>query len=106
MRPVDRIASPSDVTFGRAPRLETAPASRAAPVAPSRSLVPLAGARRKDDRPLGRPAPGFVAQLIAAQTQVPQARERRRAEPGEAIAAYRARLGSAVFSGGVLARTA
>jgi hypothetical protein len=37
-----------------------------------------------------RPASAFVAHLIAAARQVPQARQRRRAEPAEVIAAYRA----------------
>jgi hypothetical protein len=32
----------------------------------------------------------FLAQLIATVAQVPQARMRRRAEPAEAVAAYRA----------------
>lgn len=32
----------------------------------------------------------FLAQLIATRDQVPQTRERRRAEPMEALAAYRA----------------
>jgi hypothetical protein len=32
----------------------------------------------------------FLAQLIATKDQLPQTRERRRAEPAEAIAAYRA----------------
>jgi len=32
----------------------------------------------------------FLAHLIAVKDQHPQTRERRRAEPGEAIAAYRA----------------
>ncbi len=36
-----------------------------------------------------RQAP-FLAQLIATRDQIAQTRERRRAEPGEAIAAYRA----------------
>jgi hypothetical protein len=34
--------------------------------------------------------PAFLAHLIATKEQCPQTRERRRAEPGEAIAAYRA----------------
>jgi hypothetical protein len=33
---------------------------------------------------------GFLAQLIAADRNLPQARERRRAAPAEAIAAYTA----------------
>ena len=36
-----------------------------------------------------RPA-AFLAQLIANKDQLPQTRERRRAAPSEAIAAYRA----------------
>ncbi|MFZ0844243.1 MAG: hypothetical protein WAM62_00515 [Pseudolabrys sp.] len=34
--------------------------------------------------------PAFLAHLIATKEQHPQTRERRRAEPGDAIAAYRA----------------
>ncbi len=34
--------------------------------------------------------PAFLAHLIATKEQCPQTRERRRAEPGDAIAAYRA----------------
>lgn len=34
-------------------------------------------------------ASNFVTQLIASARQVPQARQRRRAEPAEVIAAYR-----------------
>lgn len=40
--------------------------------------------------PLGRPRQAtFLAHLIATKEQVPQTRERRRADPAEAIAAYR-----------------
>jgi hypothetical protein len=39
---------------------------------------------------LPRPSAPFLAQLIAANRKLPQARERRRAEPHEAIAAYTA----------------
>jgi hypothetical protein len=38
----------------------------------------------------GRADAGFVAQLIATQVQAPQTRARRRAEPEQAVAAYRA----------------
>lgn len=37
-----------------------------------------------------RPNADFIAQLIATSAQAPQTRARRRAEPKEAIAAYRA----------------
>jgi len=39
-----------------------------------------------------RPAAAFLAQLIAAAQREPQARERRRAEPAEAVQAYQAAL--------------
>ena len=56
----------------------------------SRALVVLSPApvyyRPQAD---GRQA-AFLAHLIAVKDQLPQTRERRRAEPGEAIAAYRA----------------
>jgi hypothetical protein len=39
----------------------------------------------------GRPRADFLAQLIATLAQAPQTRLRRRAAPGEAIAAYGAR---------------
>lgn len=55
-----------------------------------RALVTVAPAvpprRIQDD--LGRPNAPFLAQLIANKQNLPQARERRRAEPQEAIAAY------------------
>ncbi|RDV03842.1 hypothetical protein [Undibacter mobilis] len=54
-----------------------------------RALVTVA----PQQAPLGtspyRQAP-FLAQLIATRDQAPQTRERRRAEPGYAVAAYRA----------------
>lgn len=56
----------------------------------SRALVPLSPSA--DSRPLcvtRRQAP-FLAHLIATARQEPQTRERRRAEPAEAIAAYEA----------------
>lgn len=66
-----------------------------------------ASGRSDDDKPQGRalvitapaatPEPAarprqaaFLAHLIATKEQAPQTRERRRAEPTEAIAAYRA----------------
>jgi hypothetical protein len=60
--------------------------------ASGRALVPLPLARPTVPRQdaLQRPSAAFLAQLIAAQQKLPQARERRRAEPHEAIAAYMA----------------
>jgi len=60
-------------------------------VAESRALVPVAPIAEAQQEPFAnyREA-SFLAQLIATKEQVPQTRERRRAEPNEAIAAYRA----------------
>ena len=58
---------------------------------PSRALV-LVGPAAPDvhpRRPIQRVA-SFVTQLIANAHRVPQTREKRRAEPTEVIAAYRA----------------
>jgi hypothetical protein len=57
----------------------------------SRALVALA-AETQDAlprRPVQRVS-NFLTQLIATARQVPQTRERRRADPAEVIAAYRA----------------
>ena len=62
-----------------------------------RALVPLEPAA-SDERVSRRAPPqhaAFVAHLIATAKQVPQTRERRRAEPDEAIAAYNAAIGRA-----------
>jgi hypothetical protein len=59
----------------------------------NRALVPLAAAAA--GAPARRPAPrtaAFLAHLIATARSMPQARERRRAEPAEVIAAYRAAI--------------
>ena len=60
----------------------------------SRALVPLIACASPDDephRPIRRAAT-FVTQLIANAQQVPQARENRRADPAEVIAAYQATI--------------
>ena len=56
----------------------------------TRALVALAAAATAAPlRPHHRQAP-FLAQLIATKQQHPQTRERRRAEPAQAVTAYRA----------------
>jgi hypothetical protein len=55
----------------------------------SRALVVTAPASVQSLAAVYREA-AFLAHLIAVKDQHPQTRERRRAEPGEAIAAYRA----------------
>jgi len=64
---------------------ETAPAE-----GESRALVAVSPAMAPPEPPrVFRQAP-FLAHLIATREQMPQTRIRRRAEPGEALAAYRA----------------
>ena len=53
-------------------------------------LPPPAEDGRKSSR---RGSASFIAQLIANEIQLPQARERRRAEPHVALTAYRAAAG-------------
>jgi hypothetical protein len=56
----------------------------------SRALVAIAPPPHQYEAPSGHRQAAFLAQLIATKDQHPQTRARRRAEPGEAIAAYRA----------------
>jgi aminoglycoside phosphotransferase (APT) family kinase protein len=55
-----------------------------------RAMVSLAALPESRRSEFGRPAAVFLAQLIASEENLPQARARRRAEPREAIAAYEA----------------
>jgi hypothetical protein len=56
------------------------------------ALVPIAAAvcEREALRSAGHANADFIAHLIATTTQAPQTRLRRRAEPEQATAAYRA----------------
>jgi hypothetical protein len=67
------------------PAAETAPAEP-----PGRALIALTPAPPPRDPPAHYRQAPFLAQLIATKEQHPQTRERRRAEPSEAVAAYRA----------------
>src|SRR3954464_4105140 len=75
------------------PALEQERAMPAATDLPSSSralvLVGSAAPETRLHRPVQRVA-SFVTQLIANANRVPQTREKRRAEPDEVIAAYRA----------------
>jgi hypothetical protein len=55
------------------------------------TLVPVRPINRDSETPrlVGRPDAGFIAHLVATSAQAPQTRARRRAEPSEAISAYR-----------------
>jgi hypothetical protein len=67
------------------------PAEADSPATPSRALVTLVP-KPHDAHPYRsvQRAALFLTQLIASASRVPQARERRRAEASEVIAAYRA----------------
>jgi hypothetical protein len=54
----------------------------------SKAFSPLPPRRR-------RPCPTFLAQLIATAQNAPQTRERRRAEPAEALSCYAAKTATA-----------
>lgn len=73
---------------GWTPR-EAVAAPAAAVAHESRALVVVEPPAERPRRAIHREAP-FLAQLIATKAQHPQTRVRRRAEPDEAIAAYRA----------------
>jgi hypothetical protein len=56
----------------------------------SRALVALDPLQDRPGNTAGYRYAPFVAQLVATKDQHPQTRERRRAEPNDALAAYRA----------------
>jgi hypothetical protein len=63
------------------------------PQSGGRALVPVSSPQSVADderRPARRNSVSFLAQLIANEHQLPQTRDRRRAEPREALAAYTA----------------
>ena len=59
------------------------------PASESRALAVLAAPAATASRPLCRRQAPFLAHLIATKQQFPQTRARRRAEPDQAILAYR-----------------
>lgn len=88
MRPLAGIGRTTAPTLdGRAPRNPTEPE---APPATRTAVVAVVPARPPDASLTSgrRPLSAFVAQLIATQRREPQTRERRRAEPADAIARY------------------
>ncbi len=62
----------------------------------SRALVALSPLTGSAERMLSCRYAPFLAQLVATKDQHPQTRERRRAEPDVAVAAYRATAALAV----------
>jgi hypothetical protein len=67
--------------------IEAAPAEQSAG---SRAVVVLTPAVAWREAPVAYRQAPFLAQLLAMKHQHPQTRERRRAEPNDALAAYRA----------------
>jgi hypothetical protein len=91
MGPVAASAQTSEFRSRNRPAVPTS-ASLGKPEATGRALVPVAPPKPAAGvcTTLPRPSCAFLAQLIAANRNLPQARARRRAEPHEAIAAYTA----------------
>jgi len=77
-------------TAGSRPSNLPAPDADRAPADESRALVALMPATAARQSCESHRKAAFLAHLIATKDQLPQTRERRRAEPAEAIAAYRA----------------
>jgi hypothetical protein len=90
------IGSISGPRVGQAGQYER-PAARGRLGGPPETRLPVAVrpvANSEAETPARhRPTAPFLAQLLATKNDLPQARERRRAEPAEAVAAYTAALG-------------
>ena len=89
-----RVEASKQATQSRIGRFtpDGAAGETAEPNSESRALVVSAPAATHATRTPHRQAT-FLAHLIATKEHAPQTRERRRAEPGEALAAYRAAAG-------------
>ncbi len=77
-------------TTGSRPSGMSAQGADQAPTGASRALVTLTPTAATYKPSESHRQAAFLAHLIATKDQLPQTRERRRAEPAEAIAAYRA----------------
>lgn len=74
--------------------------------ASGRALVPTILPPTGDGRAVGQAPPAaFLAQLIATALKAPQTRARRRAEPGDASAAYTSASAACVHLGAALYRS-
>jgi hypothetical protein len=91
MRPVGGISRTSAIRIGTSPQGARAPSpnsSGAIEVADgTRALGPLVPSAGREPAS-HRPSADFLAHLIATASQMPQTRERRRADPQDAISAY------------------
>lgn len=86
-----RIGGSREGAFGHGGKPPHDPSPVAAPA--SRALTVIAAPAPRDLPPLTRGDSAFLAHLIATKAQAPQTREKRRAEPAEVLAAYRAVAG-------------
>jgi hypothetical protein len=91
MRSVSGVRGASRIGIGRSLAGPAATAPGRPDREPGRDLLSVAppGPAREPSDLSRRPCAGFLAHLIATAEQLPQTRERRRAEPAVAIAAYR-----------------
>jgi hypothetical protein len=89
MSRIEGVNGSPRVRYGAARDTEPAGEQPAQPEA-SRAVIPLRPVVAAPERPAANPRPcaGFLAQLIATAGQLPQTRERRRADPEDAVAAY------------------
>ena len=86
-----RIIGTSSAASTITPRGANGPHDGAAPEAQERALIPIEAPYR-DERAkhsTRHASAPFLAHLIATRMQAPQTRERRRADPDEAIEVYR-----------------
>jgi hypothetical protein len=90
MASVSAIQGSAVIGAGTAPRGQTQTSAREPKVATSRALIPLQPAAPSTTPTHTRAQASYLAHLIATQQKLPQTRERRRAEPQDAIAAYAA----------------
>lgn len=90
MGPVSAVARSIEVRTRHTGDSASPEASPAAATEPGRALVALAPAAGGQQTATRYASAAFLTQLLAAKYNLPQARERRRAEPREAIAAYMA----------------
>ena len=99
MSPISGIRGSIVGAVDRAPR-EASSAPRDKQTSASRALIPLQPIAAGDTPLRTRTQAAYLAHLIATKDKVPQTRERRRAEPAEAIAVYAAaHAGAAAPSG-------
>jgi hypothetical protein len=90
MSPISGIRSSIVTAVGRTPRDATPSSRDEARTESSRALIPLEPIAPSDTPLRTRPQATYLAHLIATKDKLPQTRERRRADPQDAIAAYAA----------------